>query len=113
MVDTQRETDRVSKMDKRKKERRARRKFTPEYKEGAVRLVLEGNKTVGQVARDLDLTASALGRWVEQARADRSDGKTGLTTAERLELSRLRKENRALLMERELLKNPPGGPPIC
>ena len=61
MVDTQREMDRVSKMDKRKKEPRARRKFTPEYKEGAVRLVLDENKTVGQVARDLDLTASALG----------------------------------------------------
>ncbi len=57
-------------MDKRKQEARARRKFTPEYKEGVVRLVLDENKTVGQVVRDLDLTASALGRWVEQARAD-------------------------------------------
>ena len=99
--------DRVSKMDKRKKEPRARRKFTPEYKEGAVRLVLDENKTVGQVARDLDLTASALGRWVEQARADRSDGKTGLTTAERLELSRLRKENRELRMAASVRKERP------
>ena len=104
MVDTQREKDRVSKMDKRKKEPRARRKFTSEYKAGAVRLVLDENKTVGQVAHDLDLTVSALSRWVEQARADRSDGKTGLTTAERLELSRLRKENRELRMERDILK---------
>ena len=47
---------------------------------------------------------SGLGKWVEQARADRSDGKTGLTTAEREELSRLRKENRELRMEREILK---------
>lgn len=73
----------MSKMDKRQKEPRARRTFTAEYKEGAVRLVLDENRPVGQVARDLDLTASALSRWVEQARADRSDGKTGRTTSSR------------------------------
>ena len=84
--------------------RRARRSFTDEFKTGAVRLVLDEGKTVAEVARDLDLTASALGHWVEQARADRSKGKTGLTTEERAELSKLRKENRELRMERELLK---------
>ena len=47
---------------------------------GAVRLVLDEGKTVGAVARELDLTPSALGNWVRQARADRSQGKTGLTT---------------------------------
>jgi transposase len=56
------------------------------------------------VARDLDLTASALQRWVDQARADRSQGKTGLTSEEREELARLRKENRELRMEREILR---------
>ncbi len=56
-------------------------------------------------ARDLDLTESALRTWVEQARADRTHGKTGLTTAEREELARLRKENRQLRLEREILKN--------
>jgi len=59
---------------------------------------------VAEVANDLDLTASALGQWVKQARADRSGGKTGLTTAEREELAALRKENRELKMEREILK---------
>ena len=55
-------------------------------------------------ARDLDLTESALRIWVEQARADRTKGKTGLTKEEREELARLRKENRELRMERDLLK---------
>ena len=61
-------------------------------------------KTVGAVARELDLTESALRQWVERARADRSGGRTGLTTAEREELARLRKENRILAEERDILK---------
>src|SRR2546423_2277850 len=86
------------------KERRQRRSFTDEFKTGAVRLVLDEGKTVAQVARDIDLTPSALAGWVEQARADRSKGKTGLTTEERLELAKLRKENRELRQERDILK---------
>jgi transposase len=86
------------------RKKRARRSFTDEFKAGAVRLVLDEGKTLAQVARDLDLTASCLRAWVEQARADRSKGKTGLTTEEREELRRLRKENRELRMEREILK---------
>ena len=52
--------------------RRARRQFTDEFKAGAVRLVLDEGKTVGQVARELDLTESALRHWVERERADRT-----------------------------------------
>ena len=84
--------------------RRPRRRFTDEFKAGAVRLVLDEGKTVGRVARDLDLTESALRTWVDQARADRTNGRTGLTTEEREELRRLRKENRVLQTEREILK---------
>ena len=84
--------------------RRGRRRFSAEFKSGAIRLVLDEGKTVGAVARELDLTASALGRWVRQAEADRSKGQTGLTTGEREELQRLRKENRELRLEREILK---------
>ena len=69
-----------------------------------MRLVLDEGRTIGGVARELDLTASSLARWVSQARADRTKGKTGLTTAEREELARLRKENRELRMDREILK---------
>ncbi len=90
-----------------KREKRERRSHTDEFKAGAVALVLDEQKTVSQVARDLDLTASALSGWVERVRADRSHGKTGLTTAEREELVRLRKENRELKMEREYLKKYP------
>ena len=83
---------------------RERRDFTDEFKAGAVRLVLDEGKTVAQGARDLDLTPSALRGWVVRARADRDGGQSGLTTEERSELAKLRKENRELKMERELLK---------
>jgi transposase len=84
--------------------RRTRRSFSDEYKAGAVRLVLDEGKSVAAAARDLGVTESALRTWVERARADRTHGKTGLTTAEREELARLRKENRILQEEREILK---------
>jgi len=84
--------------------RRTRRRFSDEFKEGAVRLVLDEGKTVGAVARELDLTASALSLWVRQARAERTKGKSGLMKEEREELTRLRKEVRELRLERDLLK---------
>jgi transposase len=87
-----------------KKFKKQRKRYTDEFKAGAVRLILDEGKTRAEVARDLDVPASALSRWVEQARADRSGGKTGLTMAEREELARLRKENRQLKVERDLLK---------
>src|SRR5438067_12975183 len=86
------------------KRRRARRRFDDDFKAQAVRLVLDEGNSVGSVARDLDLTETALREWVKRARADRTHGKTGLTTAEREELARLRKENRILRGEREILK---------
>jgi len=94
----------MSRMRKSSTDRRVRRGFSPEFKIGAVRLVLDEGKTVGAAARELDLTPSALSNWVRQARADRTKGKTGLTTEERAELSTLRKENRELRMERDILK---------
>jgi transposase len=86
------------------KAKRPRRSFTEDYKTGAVRLVLDEGKTVAAVARDLGLTESSLRNWVEHARADRTKGKTGLTSAEREELVRLRKELRIVQEEREILK---------
>ncbi len=86
-------------------ERRKRRSFTPEFRAEAVRLVREGNKSLPQVAKDLDLTESALRNWVREA--DGGDGKESagaLSTAEREELVRLRKEVRHLEMERDFLK---------
>src|SRR5215469_14532394 len=86
------------------KPRRSRRRFDAEFKEQAVRLVLDEGKSVAAVARDLDLTETALREWAKRAQADRTKGRTGLTTAEREELARLRKENRILQEEREILK---------
>ena len=86
------------------KRRRPRRQFDDEFKAQAVRLVLDEGKSLAATARDLDLTESALRQWVERARADRTQGRTGLTTSEREELARLRKENRELRTEREILK---------
>ena len=84
--------------------RRPRRRFTDEFKQQAVRLVLDEGKSVTGVARELDLVPSALAQWVKHAQADRTKGRTGLTTAEREELSRLRREVRVLQEEREILK---------
>jgi transposase len=84
--------------------RRPRRQFTDEFKDGVVRLVLDDGKTVGAVARDMDLTETAVREWVKRARADRTHGRTGLTTAEREELARLRKEVREIRAERDILK---------
>jgi transposase len=90
--------------------KRARRSFTPEFKAEAVKLVKETGKTVGQVAIELDLTETALRRWVQQASIDDGQGDDGqgpegaLTTTEKEELSRLRREVRTLRMERDFLK---------
>ena len=84
--------------------RRPRRQFTDEFKAGVVRLVLDEGKRIGAVAREMDLTETAVREWVRRARADRTHGRTGLTTAEREELARLRKENRELRTERDILK---------
>lgn len=84
--------------------RRARRKYTPEQRADAVRLVREvGN--LAQVARDLDLDENTLRRWMKQSEIDEGRGPEGaLTSEEREELRRLRRENRILQMERDFAK---------
>ncbi len=85
--------------------RRKRRSFTPEQKAQAVRIVRESGKTLRQVAQELDLTQSSLGQWVRQSEVDERQDPTGaLTTEERAELTRLRRENRVLAQERDFLK---------
>ena len=86
------------------KPRRPRRQFDEDFKASAVRFVLDHGKSVERGARELDLTESALRNWVDHGRADRTKGRTGLTTEARDELRRLRKENRELRTEREILK---------
>jgi len=82
---------------------RLRRSFAPEFKAQTIELVRTSGKSVGEVCRDLDLTETAVRRWLTQA--DINEGRRdGLTTAEREELSRLRRENRVLREERDILK---------
>ena len=88
-----------------RKTRRARRAFTPEFKREAVRLCKVGDRTIGQVAKDLDLTETSLREWVQRADVDAGKGPPeALTSVEREELTRLRRENKRLQMERDILK---------
>lgn len=88
-----------------KKQRGRRRKFTAEYKAEVVRLCQQPGKTASGVAEELGLTPSAVMNWVKQATVDAGGGGSGaLTTAERDELSALRREVRTLRQEREILK---------
>ena len=90
-------------MEKERPPGRARRRFTKEFKAGAVALVLDGDRAVAHVGHDLRIGVASLGNWVRQTRVDRGE-KPGLTTEERSELVGLRRENSKLRMERELLK---------
>jgi transposase len=85
--------------------KRKRRLFTPDFKAEAVRLVRGSGKTVAEVARELDLTATCLRAWVNQAAVDeKADGQGALTTDERAELTRLRRELRHVEQERDFAK---------
>lgn len=89
-------------METRKRRRRA---FSAEFKAETVRLVRESGKSIGAIARELDLTESALRQWVRQAETNAGRGPAGaLTTEERAELAALRRENKRLRMERDILK---------
>ncbi len=84
---------------------RKRRVFSTEYKAEVVKLIHESGKSVGQVCRELDLTETAVRKWVAQAEVDAGHGPSGaLTSDERDELRRLRRDNTRLRMEREVLK---------
>jgi transposase len=84
---------------------RRRRSFTAEFKAEIVDLCQRGDRSVGQVAKDFDLTETAVREWVRQAGRDAgAAGDGGLTTGERQELSQLRRENRRLREDVEILK---------
>ena len=92
-------------MDKPQGKRRKRRSFTNEFKAEAARLCQAGDRTLAQVAKDLDLSESALRQWVRQAEIDQGGGPPdALTSDERNELANLRRENRRRQREREILK---------
>ena len=86
-----------------KRKPRARRSFTPEFKAEIVERCQAGERTVAQVARDFDLAETAVRKWVRQAEID-AGKRDGLTSDEREELAQLRRENRRLQADVDLLK---------
>lgn len=83
---------------------RPRRAFTSEFKAEIVELCRRGDRSVGQVARDFDLTETAVREWVKQAERDAGERLDGLTSEEREELTKLRRENRRLREDVDILK---------
>jgi transposase-like protein len=87
------------------KQKRTRRVHTPVFKAETVKLVREGGRSVAQVSQELGLADSLVRGWIRQAAVDLGEGPAGaLTTAEKAELSQLRREVKVLRMEREILK---------
>ena len=87
-----------------KKRARPRRSFTAQFKAEIVELCQRGDRSVGQVAPDFDLTETAVREWVKQADVDAGTRSDGLTGDERAELAALRRENRRLREDVEILK---------
>ena len=81
-----------------------RRAFTPEFKDEAVKLVINTGRPVATVARELGIVEQTLSHWVKAHRDRLEDGDRGLSESERIELLRLRKENNELKLDRAFLK---------
>ena len=78
-------------------------KWTPEFRDEAIRLYRSGSASIPEVARSLGLHPETFRKWVKRAEIDAGE-REGLTSEEREELRRLRRENRILAEEREILK---------
>jgi transposase len=83
-------------------EKRTRRKFTKEFKAETVALIRQSGKSIAEICRDMGLPESSVHRWLAQAEIDAGQ-RDGLTTSEREELSRLRRELRVVRDERDVL----------
>ncbi len=83
--------------------RRSHPPYPPEFKAEAVRLYRTSGRSLQEVAVDLGMTANSLREWVRGAEIEDGSGE-GLTQDERVELSRLRRENKVLKEEREILR---------
>ncbi len=79
-------------------------KFSPEFRDDAVRLVIDASRPIAQVARELDINEGTLGNWVNLYRKQHASEEPPLTVAERLQLAEAQREVRELRMENEFLK---------
>jgi len=80
------------------------RKFSPEFRDEAVRMVIEDSRAIAQVARELGVNEGTLGNWVNQYRKDHAGDEPPLTPHERIQLAEAQRELRELRMENEFLK---------
>jgi transposase len=81
-----------------------RRKFSPEFKDEAVKMVIETSRPIAQVAKELGIHEGTLGNWVNAYRREHADDEPPLTVSERARLRELEREARELRMENEFLK---------
>ena len=85
--------------------KKRRRKYTEEFKEEAVKLILEQGYPISEAARNLGVHPNLLGKWKREYEDGAKDGSgTGDVVTMKAELNRLRKENKRLKLEREILK---------
>ena len=82
---------------------RRRKSFTPEFKDEAVKMVIESSRSIAEVAREIHINEGTLGNWVNKHRVEHAEDEPPLTVPERARLRELEKENRELRLKAEFL----------
>jgi transposase-like protein len=83
--------------------RERRRKFSPEFKDEAVKMVIESSRAIAEVAREIQVNEGTLGNWVNKYRVEHADDQPPLSVSDRARLRELERENRELRMKAEFL----------
>jgi transposase-like protein len=83
--------------------RERRRKFSPEFKDEAVKMVIESSRAIAEVAREIQVNEGTLGNWVNRYRVEHADEEPPLSVSDRARLRELERENRELRMKAEFL----------
>ena len=83
--------------------RERRRKFSPEFKDEAVKMVIESSRAIAEVAREIQINEGTLGNWVNKYRVEHADEEPPLSVSDRARLRELERENRELRLKAEFL----------